>query len=227
MAGQASHASPICAKRFVSETISGQGKQGFSDRTSYRTEQPARFSSTSRVTPPVDLLRPTVDLLNHFQPALPIDDIIRHAQNPRLLRHMEQFYGELDREIARHPGQCWMKTACCRFDKQNGHRLFVTFLDVCYYLARYTPPAASGETCPHLSSGICQVRSVRPLGCRVYYCDPAAQHWQESVAESFLLRLKKLHNELHVPYFYADWLHVLDAIRAHGGYELAKASPRV
>jgi len=145
-----------------------------------------------------------------------MEQLLESARDQRVLQPMERFYDDLNEEIAQQPGHCWLKTACCHLDQQSGHRLFVTFLEVCDYLARHVPPEATGTTCAHLSNGICQIRNDRPLGCRIYYCDPAAQHWQESMAETYLLRLKHLHNELNVPYFYADWLHVLDVIRAHG-----------
>src|SRR5690606_15972402 len=114
----------------------------------------------------------------------------------------------------------------CRFGR-FGHRLYVTALEVVYYLAiageaataERSEATGSGlipliteDVCPHAPGGKCQARSRRPLGCRIFYCDPAAQHWQGPLTEDLLGELRRLHDELQVPYFYAEWLTVLKAL---------------
>ncbi|MHC5111642.1 MAG: hypothetical protein ACYTHJ_17395 [Planctomycetota bacterium] len=144
----------------------------------------------------------------------PIDQLLRAAASEDVLQKMGRFYADLDRDIAAQPGTCWMKSTCCRFGPDT-HRLYVTALEVAYYLARRRPGLADGETCPHLDNGLCGIREDRLLGCRVFLCDPIAQEWQGPLTEKYLERLKRMHEELDVPYFYADWLHVLGAIRAY------------
>src|ERR1051325_9677199 len=110
-----------------------------------------------------------------------------------LIAAMEQFYRELDQDIAARRPICWNSGECCRFG-QYGHRLYVTALEVAYYLAKAQstdshslPPAnhvslpvlgssSNDDTCPHANGG-CQARQRRPMGCRIFYCDPAAQDW--------------------------------------------------
>jgi len=142
--------------------------------------------------------------------------LLQSSKNPQLLRGMERLYSDLDSDIEQLPRRCRRKNACCQFDARSGHRLFVTAVEVCYYLSRRSPPPANGSTCSHLVDASCGARDVRPLGCRIFYCDPSPQDWQGPLTEVYLTRLKNMHEEFGIPYFYADWLTILDAIRDHG-----------
>ena len=75
-------------------------------------------------------------------------------------------------------------------------------------------PPITDDACPHAVEGRCQVRSHRPLGCRIFYCDPAAQPWQAPLTEELLTRLRAMHEELEVPYLYTDWMTTLRALSA-------------
>ena len=46
---------------------------------------------------------------------------------------------------------------------------------------------------------------MRPLGCRIYFCDPRAAGWQEDLSERTLARLRALHDAHDVPYRYGEW----------------------
>jgi Fe-S-cluster containining protein len=132
---------------------------------------------------------------------------------------MDALYRDLANDIALLPRRCEQSGVCCRFDGPKAHRLYVTAIEVCYYLSARSPWPATGETCPHQAGGLCGIREARPLGCRVYYCDSASQAWQGPMTETYLARLRAMHHEFDVPYFYADWLTVLNAIRADGVFE--------
>ena len=159
-----------------------------------------------------------------------IDAIRVAAKRSEVIAAIESLYRALDAEIIGHAPTCWNKGECCRFG-EYGHRLYVTPLEVAYYLAIQAvpetlaaPPSAtslavlnsgglsSGDTCPHARGGRCQIRSVRPMGCRIFYCDPAARHWQGPMTEAYLARLRELHDTLGVPYFYADWMKVQEML---------------
>lgn len=145
--------------------------------------------------------------------------VIEHARRDDVRVAMHAFYETVDARIAALPGTCWNKGACCRFG-EYGHRLYVTALEVCYYLAMgQTGVPTSEAVCPHAHDGKCHVRDRRPLACRIFYCDPAAQEWQGPLTEERLGTLRKMHDQLGVPYFYADWMRVL---RALGGAETGK-----
>jgi hypothetical protein len=159
-------------------------------------------------------------------PDLPIPELLAAAERPEVLAAMDAFYAEADRRIAAQNPTCWNRGLCCRFG-EYGHRLYVTALEVVYYLARTPGPATHGlanhldlatlgdaDVCPHARGGICHARDRRPLGCRIFYCDPAAQDWQGPLTEELLAGLRDLHPRLGVPYFYADWMGVLRALAA-------------
>jgi len=167
-----------------------------------------------------------------------LDDVIAAAKRADVIEAMRKLYAEADCAIAEKNATCWNKGDCCRFG-QYGHRLYVTSLEVAYYLATGPPDNASSDhpeftrrggwrpsslpvlngsaadTCPHAFDGKCHARDRRPLGCRIFYCDPNAQHWQGPLTEEFLTRLRSLHETLSVPYFYTDWMTILKALDEH------------
>ena len=59
-------------------------------------------------------------------------------------------------------------------------------------------------------------REPRPLGCRVYYCDPAYQESGNRITEKYLGRLKELADAHGVPWHYAPLHHFLNAPEAAG-----------
>jgi hypothetical protein len=137
------------------------------------------------------------------------DALFAAARRPEVIAAIRELYAEVDREVAGQSPTCWNKGACCRFG-EYGHRLYVTSLEVAYYLAAGGPaPRVTGNVCPHAWDGKCHARDCRPLGCRIFYCDPNAQHWQGPLTEKFLARLRKLHQQFDVPYVYADWITML------------------
>jgi hypothetical protein len=46
----------------------------------------------------------------------------------------------------------------------------------------------------------------------VYFCDPSAMEWQEDQYETLHGRLRQLHDELGVAYFYVEWRAALENI---------------
>jgi hypothetical protein len=141
--------------------------------------------------------------------------LFREAKRSDIAEQMKSFYERVDSRIASNRPTCWNHGDCCRFE-QFGHRLYVTALEVIYYLAMGDSPASVPEgTCPHAHDGQCHVRDRRPLGCRVFHCDTNAQHWQGPLTESQLGELRDMHVKLNVPYFYAEWLHILRALQAY------------
>jgi len=146
---------------------------------------------------------------------IPVGSLFDAAGRTEVVAAMRSLYAEADGRIAAMGAKCWNKGACCRFG-QFGHRLYVTALETAFYLAMGDPPGSvTDDACPHARDGKCHARDRRPLGCRVFYCDPDALHWQGPLTEECLARLRRMHEELDVPYFYADWMATLRAIDAH------------
>lgn len=128
---------------------------------------------------------------------------------------MDKFYAELDQRITEQDLACKSCGECCEF-AEFGHRLYVTSLEMAYYLAKRDPTLpVTEDACPHVYDGKCQAHDARPAGCRIFFCNSDTTHWQGPLTEESLTRLKTLHAELKVPYCYVDWITALKAINAH------------
>ena len=142
---------------------------------------------------------------------------------------LRALYAEVDAAIALRGPTCWVSGKCCKFES-FGHRLYVTALEVVWFLrqvdagdgsevghASTTARTASGgirlpqlaETagaCPYQIVGRCSTHAVRPLGCRIFFCQAGTEDWQQDLYESFLTRLRALHERHGVAYRYLDWI---------------------
>jgi hypothetical protein len=111
------------------------------------------------------------------------------------LSELRGLYEAVDAEIAAHRPACAISGRCCRFH-EYGHTLFLTALEAEYLLAVAPPPVRpldDGATCPWQDRrGHCQARGARPLGCRIYYCDPSFQDAMPEITESALGRLRTI-----------------------------------
>jgi len=146
-----------------------------------------------------------------------LGDIVRGwERRGDLFARMAAIYSELDREIEAIKPRCINRGACCRFGSY-GHRLFVSSVELAYFQAaaevgqRSTP---TGDICPYQVSGLCTARQRRPLGCRIFFCDPASQEWQGPLYEHYMDRLKTLGEEFGIEYRYVEWLSALAEISA-------------
>src|SRR2546423_169126 len=102
-------------------------------------------------------------------------------------------YREVDAAVAAAGPVCVASGRCCRF-KEYGHVLFISNLEAAVLLEN-APPYAQPVTpdyCPFQDGNLCTAREPRPLGCRVYYCDPNYQETGNSLTETYLRRLKEL-----------------------------------
>jgi Fe-S-cluster containining protein len=120
-----------------------------------------------------------------------------------------ELYREADREVAAAGPVCVASGRCCRF-KEYGHTLFVSQLEAEVLLhdaPPYDPVAVTADFCPFQKGNLCTAREPRPLGCRVYYCDPAYQGKMLEITEKYLGRLKRLADEHGAGWKYAP-LHV-------------------
>jgi len=141
--------------------------------------------------------------------AISIEMLYEIAAREDVIGAMREFFEAVDKDIAVRGALCTNRGACCRFG-EFGHRLYVTTLEVVYFLAKHPLCLpVTGDVCPHAIDGSCHARDGRPLGCRVFYCDPNAQDWQGPLTEEMLARLRDMHIRLNVPYVYQDWLNIL------------------
>lgn len=128
-------------------------------------------------------------------------------------------YADLDADVARLGPTCILSGRCCRFD-EYGHTLFASAPEVALLLADAPAPARQlddGATCPWQDgAGRCTAREARPLGCRVYFCDPAYQPHAPRLSEIYIARLKRLVDELGLPWDYAPFHRHLHRARDEG-----------
>jgi hypothetical protein len=149
-----------------------------------------------------------INLPHRPRPPIPGPQILRCSQDGRFVQAVEAEFARLDQEIADHRPTCWNRGECCQFGKY-GHRLFVTSAELAYFLARSEgpiQPVIDPGACPYQIGGLCTTRPGRPIGCRVFFCDPQAAHWQPQASEAALARFRTLHGAFDLPYVYIEWL---------------------
>lgn len=131
---------------------------------------------------------------------------------------LQAIYAALDAEIARRAPVCQLSGRCCRFVEYD-HTLFLTTAELGVLLADAPAPSRpldDGETCPWQDAqGRCTAREARPLGCRVYFCDPGYEGQAAELTETFLARLKELARTYGLPWNYAPLHHHLRAAWPH------------
>lgn len=121
---------------------------------------------------------------------------------------VRELYAEVDAEVAAAGPKCDASGRCCRFKEWN-HVLYLTSFEA-DVLLKSAPPFAGPVTpdfCPFQVENLCTAREPRPLGCRIYFCDPAYEGVGERIMESALTKLKRLADEHDLPWRYAS-LHV-------------------
>ncbi len=130
-------------------------------------------------------------------------------------------YRETEEEVARLAPRCAISGRCCRFE-EYGHTLFASAPEIALLLADAPPPSRpldEGATCPWQDpKGRCTAREARPMGCRVYFCDPSYQESSPEVAERSIARLKRLVDDLGLPWDYAPLHRHLARARDEGRF---------
>jgi Fe-S-cluster containining protein len=115
---------------------------------------------------------------------------------------------------------CTASGRCCNFDA-FGHRLYATGLETAYTVAllKERRPLLTTESlraarargnCPFQLERLCEVHAIRPLGCRVYFCDASAQEWQQGLYERLLRELRAIHDRHGIEYRYGEWRGMLE-----------------
>jgi len=152
----------------------------------------------------------------------PIDPATIRAL-PAWRAEIAALYHELDAQVARLGPNCELSGRCCRF-QEYGHTLFVSAPEVDFLLSaapRPQRPLDGGETCPWQDHhGHCTARDARPLGCRVYYCDPSYQDAGRELSERFIGRLKQTTENHGLSWNYAPLHRHLEEERAGGGFPI-------
>src|ERR1700728_2063092 len=133
------------------------------------------------------------------------------AMSEPLRRAVLQLYAEVDRDVAAAGPVCVASGKCCRF-KEYGHVLFLSNLEADLLLAGappFNPEAVTPDFCPFQKGNLCTAREPRPLGCRVYYCDPNYQDTGTAISEKYIGRLKEIADAHDGGWLYAPLHHFL------------------
>ena len=129
---------------------------------------------------------------------------------------LQDLYAQIDEAIKQRGPTCWASGRCCNFNT-FGHRLYVTGLEISWFLGQVDRTAIEGQnrtqnlsidpntTCPFQIHGLCSVHAIRPLGCRIFFCQQGTSDWQRQLYERFLGTLRTLHNRHALPYRYLEW----------------------
>jgi Fe-S-cluster containining protein len=128
-----------------------------------------------------------------------------------LRRAVLELYAEVDREVAAAGPVCVASGRCCRF-KEWDHTLFLSNLEASVLLSGAPPyqTPVSADFCPFQKDKLCTAREPRPLGCRVYFCDPAYQETASAITEKYLHKLKDLAERHDIAWRYAPLHHFLN-----------------
>jgi Fe-S-cluster containining protein len=151
-----------------------------------------------------------------------LSESVRSAsRRPEIHQAVARLYEEVGREIDSRRPVCVVSGRCCRFD-EFGHRLYVTTLELAAFLhdlraVSHRPDDSDPTACPFQSGHLCTVHLIRPFGCRIFFCDATSTDWQSRMYEQFHARLKRLHGDLGVSYFYVEWREALRILRTEGG----------
>jgi len=140
------------------------------------------------------------------------------VDQPAVDQAIAALYTDLDVEVARYQPRCDQSGRCCRFES-FGHRLYVTALEIARFLRHapvVSPPARTAtalpifteplpDACPYQLDGLCSVHTIRPHGCRIFFCQEGSEVWQQTLYETYLDRLKQMHAQWQLPYQYMEW----------------------
>jgi hypothetical protein len=130
---------------------------------------------------------------------------------PELRAQVLAVYAAADAAVAAAGPRCEASGRCCRF-KEYGHTLFISNLEA-EVLLEAAPPYSqpvSGDGCPFQVNNLCTAREPRPLGCRVYFCDPAYTETGSAISETYLRKLKELAERHGTGWQYAPLHHFLN-----------------
>ncbi len=148
------------------------------------------------------------------------------ADRERLRGALRVVYDDLARDVADAGPTCELSGRCCRF-KEYDHTLFLSGIEAEVLLSDAPPPCRSpglmiGLTCPWQDDrGRCTAREARPLGCRVYFCEPRYQERSHELSERHLGRLKAIAKEHERDWDYAPLHHHLRAAIGRGAWPKA------
>ncbi|MGQ0626976.1 MAG: hypothetical protein ACT4PL_02610 [Phycisphaerales bacterium] len=140
--------------------------------------------------------------------------------HPPVRSGLERIFASAAAAIEARAPVCWASGRCCHF-AEAGHRLYVTGLEAAYVVdgalrahgtasldwVRHEPSPATRCGFQHLN--LCTVHTIKPLACRLYFCDRTAEAWQQETLEALIAEVRLLHDSCGVTYRYGEWKEML------------------
>lgn len=138
------------------------------------------------------------------------------ARRDDVIAELEAVYAYVAAATEARRPVCTTSGRCCRFDEW-GHRLYVTGLETAYTVLRLPAALTAGALaeararggCPFQRDRLCAVHAIRPLGCRVYFCDETSTEWQRDLYERTLREVRAIHDRHAIEYRYGEWRDML------------------
>ncbi len=155
--------------------------------------------------------------------ALHVRGWLAAAARPEVAAELQGVYAMISDQIEARGPACWASGRCCNFSA-NGHLLYTTGLEAAATMvglarvgvaaptAAEVDAAVSRGDCPFLKVNTCSVHTIKPMGCRVYFCDRGATDWQEALTERSMREIRLIHERHHVEYRYTEWRALLGAL---------------
>jgi hypothetical protein len=122
-----------------------------------------------------------------------------------------EVYAQADAAVAAAGPRCEASGRCCHFT-EYGHTLFISRFEAEILLESapsYSTPVPS-DGCPFQVEGLCTARDSRPLGCRIYFCDPAYEQRMVEITEATIAQLKAIADAHQSGWEYAPLHHFLN-----------------
>ncbi|MEK7482807.1 MAG: hypothetical protein AABZ60_00595 [Planctomycetota bacterium] len=123
-----------------------------------------------------------------------------------VFEELQAIYRELEEELQLYQSLCTRLSRCCHF-KDFGHRLYSLSLEVAFLQQQIPLPEKTLPplTCPYLNlDGSCGNRTGRPLGCRIFFCDPGYQPTAQLFYEKYHRKLEQLLHKYQLDYVYGE-----------------------
>jgi Fe-S-cluster containining protein len=134
---------------------------------------------------------------------LPSEDSILSSE---VKQELLKIYSDLDCELSKMRVQCDACGRCCHLSDWD-HELWLTNLEFALLESARGPkhPSRRG-VCPYLNEeGLCDARSERALGCRIFHCKAVPEPLHD-LYERFLDRIKALAKRYGLPLSYGELL---------------------
>lgn len=125
-------------------------------------------------------------------------------------RELPVLYEALARDIAAIAPVCEVSGRCCRF-REYGHTLFLSRpeAELLFEAGLPAETVIDEGACPWQVGGLCTARDKRPMGCRIYFCDPTYAESSGELSERYIGKLKRAHDESFTPWEYRPLHHFL------------------